>query len=341
MSYANVLVVDDVPMNLDVAKGMMKPYGLHVDCASGGQQAIDMIRSEKIHYDAVFMDHMMPSMDGIEATQIIREEIGTDYAQSVPIIALTANAIVGNEEMFLQKGFQAFISKPIDMMKLDSVLRQWVRDKTKEASIAAIQSSPNIEPSNNHRMIQIQGIDGEKGLSLYSYNFDIYLTVLRSYATNMPAVIENLCHVNEENLSIYAINVHGLKGCSGSIGAKGVGEMAARMEAKAKAGDLTGVLAENSELLEDVQALLVAIRAWLTKYDAGSEKPHLHAPDPELLKGLEIHCEHYSMNGVNEILDELESACYDEENDLIVWLRAKADISDFASIAVRLKELAL
>ena len=345
MSYANVLVVDDVPTNLDVAKGMMKPYGLNVDCASSGQEAIDMIRNEKTHYDAVFMDHMMPGMDGIEATQIIREQIGTSYARKIPIIALTANAIVGNEEMFLHKGFQAFISKPIDMMKLDAILRQWVRDKVKETSACAIVASPvpgtspEPEVSSTPRIIQIPGIDGEKGLSMYANDFDIYLTVLRSYAFNTPALIESLCHVTAESLSSYAINVHGLKGSSGSIGAKDVREIAEHMEAMSKAGDLSGVLAENNELISDTRALVVNIQEWLTTYDTGRDKPHLHAPDPELLKDLAIHCEQFSMNGVNEIMDKLESTCYDEGNDLIIWLREKADLSDFVSMAGRIKDL--
>ena len=81
------------------------------------------------------MDHMMPEMDGIEATRIIREEIGTEYAKNVPIIILTANALVGNEEMFLSQGFQAFLSKPIDTVRLDSVIRRWVRDKNIEKSL--------------------------------------------------------------------------------------------------------------------------------------------------------------------------------------------------------------
>jgi signal transduction histidine kinase/CheY-like chemotaxis protein len=123
---ARVLVVDDVSTNLDVAKGMMKSYGMQIVCVMSGIEAIELIR-EGEKFDAVFMDHMMPEMDGIEAVRIIREEIGTNYARSVPIIALTANAISGNEEMFLDHGFQAFLSKPIDIVKLDSAIRLWIK----------------------------------------------------------------------------------------------------------------------------------------------------------------------------------------------------------------------
>ncbi|MCL1941828.1 MAG: ATP-binding protein, partial [Synergistaceae bacterium] len=124
LSYARVLVVDDVVTNLDVAKGFMKPYGMQIDCVSSGQKAIDAVRDESVRYNAIFMDHMMPGMDGMEATRIIREEIGSEYAKTVPIIALTANAIAGNEEMFLGSGFQAFISKPIEIDRLDAVIRE-------------------------------------------------------------------------------------------------------------------------------------------------------------------------------------------------------------------------
>jgi CheY-like chemotaxis protein len=132
MSYARILVVDDVQTNLDVAKGLMLPYGLTIDCVLSGKEAIEAIRNAAVKYDALFMDHMMPEMDGIEATQIIRTQIPGDYAKTLPIIALTANAISGNEEMFLQSGFNSYISKPIDIMRLDTVLNQFVRDRTRE-----------------------------------------------------------------------------------------------------------------------------------------------------------------------------------------------------------------
>jgi CheY-like chemotaxis protein len=133
LPYARVLVVDDVLTNLDVARGMMKPYEMRVDCVTSGQQAIEAIQGENVRYNAVFMDHMMPGMDGIESADAIRA-LNTEYARKIPIIALTANAIQGTEKIFYQHGFQAFISKPIDIMELDSVIKKWVRDETKEDS---------------------------------------------------------------------------------------------------------------------------------------------------------------------------------------------------------------
>ena len=118
----NFLVVDDVDINLIVAREILLLYNANVDCVESGQEAIDLISEAKVKYDIIFMDHMMPGMDGIEATRIIHEEIDSDYARNIPIVALTANALVGNEELFLSKGFCAFLSKPMDSRKLAEVL---------------------------------------------------------------------------------------------------------------------------------------------------------------------------------------------------------------------------
>jgi signal transduction histidine kinase/DNA-binding NarL/FixJ family response regulator/HPt (histidine-containing phosphotransfer) domain-containing protein len=136
MPYAKVLVVDDVQANLDVARGMLKPYGMQIDCATSGQRAIDLVKEAKVKYHAIFMDHMMPGMDGIETVANIRA-LDSEYAKTVPIIALTANAIVGNEQMFLAHGFQAFVSKPIELRRMDMVLKQWVRNRDLENNLLA------------------------------------------------------------------------------------------------------------------------------------------------------------------------------------------------------------
>jgi CheY-like chemotaxis protein len=154
MPYGKVLVVDDVPLNIMVVEGLLEPYGLKVDSAASGQEAIEKVCAENPRYDLVFMDHMMPEMDGIEATRIIRswekeqEKIvtnkGLEFSQKtpraapqtmaaeqtkVPIIALTANALAGNMEMFMSAGFDGFISKPINIVQIDEALNKWVRDK--------------------------------------------------------------------------------------------------------------------------------------------------------------------------------------------------------------------
>jgi signal transduction histidine kinase/ActR/RegA family two-component response regulator len=119
-----VLVVDDVDINLEVAKGLMEPYGLIVDTVLSGKEAIEKIRNGEPRYDMILMDHMMPEIDGIEAVRIIRKEIDSEYARNIPIVALTANALAGNAEMFMEKGFNGFLSKPIEIKPLDETLKK-------------------------------------------------------------------------------------------------------------------------------------------------------------------------------------------------------------------------
>jgi signal transduction histidine kinase/ABC-type amino acid transport substrate-binding protein len=131
LSYARALIVDDFPTNLDVASGMLRKYKMQVDCVMSGQEAIDRIAAGEPIYNAIFMDHMMPVMDGVEATLKIRA-LGTDYAKNIPVIALTANAVAGSEQMFLENGFNVFLPKPLNVMALDAVVQRWIRQKSKE-----------------------------------------------------------------------------------------------------------------------------------------------------------------------------------------------------------------
>jgi len=123
MPYGKVLIVDDMKSNLDVAKLLLNPYQLNIDTAESGFEAIGIIRSGR-EYDIVFMDHMMPEMDGIEAVKKIR-----DLGYRHPIIALTASAVTGQRELFLTNGFDGFISKPVDIRQLNDTLNKFIRDR--------------------------------------------------------------------------------------------------------------------------------------------------------------------------------------------------------------------
>jgi signal transduction histidine kinase/CheY-like chemotaxis protein len=126
LSYAKVLVVDDFAANLDVAAGRLRKYKMQGDCVTSGQEAINRIATGEPVYDAIFMDHMMPGMDGIETTKRIRA-MDTTYAVNIPIIALTANAVAGSEAMFLDNGFNAYLPEPFNVKALDAVIQKWIK----------------------------------------------------------------------------------------------------------------------------------------------------------------------------------------------------------------------
>jgi len=320
----------------------LMPYGIRVDCATSGQQAIDMVRAESPRYDAVFMDHMMPGMDGIEAVRIIREEIDTDYARKVPIIALTANAIAGNDKMFLESGFQSFISKPIDLIRLDSILRQWVRDKEREKERGIEGENPVSEGHTLHTehvtphqldMI-IESVDMAAGLKRFGNNEEAYIKVLQSYAVHIRTILGELeKHIASMNLSDYAIAVHGIKGASYGIGALLAGSDAERLEQLAKAGNTEQVMAESGAFVENMKKLLDSIDNALNKYNSKKRKPSMVAPDPSLLRELREACGKYDANMVDKVMSQLESFEYESGAELIAWLRNQVEEMNYEVIS--------
>ena len=129
LSGVKVLVVDDVEMNLEIAQGMMEPYGLTVDCLLNAQEAVEIVRRNEVQYSAIFISRWMSELDGKEAVRIIRNEIASEYAKAVPIIALTTNTVIGNKDIFHKWGFQDVLSKPLDVRHLDEVINTWIAKK--------------------------------------------------------------------------------------------------------------------------------------------------------------------------------------------------------------------
>ena len=343
MPYARVLVADDNITNLNVAKGFLLPYEIKVDCVTSGQKAIDVIRNGKYKYNAVFMDQMMPGMDGVEATRIIREEIGTQYAKNVPIIAFTANAISGNEEMFLTKGFQAFVPKPIDIHRLDEVVRHWVRDKSKEKFAFDEKSEPESgeEPENSENSeseIKIPGINSAKALSLFGGETNLLVEALCSFAANTPPILERLGNIDEKHIAEYAVVVHGLKGSCANIGAEVLREKAFHLETCANNGDIAEILDKNDDLLQNAELLVENINTALRENGAEYGKPLMQAPDLSLLDRLKRCCENYEMGEIDKMLEELDAYKYAEGWDLIIWIKEHVIVSEFNETAARIAE---
>jgi CheY-like chemotaxis protein len=337
--YASVLVVDDVSANLDVARGMMKPYGMTVDCVMSGQKAIDLIREGK-KYSAIFMDHMMPGMDGIEAARIIRTGIGTEYAKTVPLIALTANAIIGAEELFLGSGFQAFLSKPIDIISLDRVINRFVRDKKREAEGGLTGRKNGAEgPENKAGVLAgrfVEGIDFDTGLNRFDYNEEVYLQVLSSYLFQLASMTGKIRLNPGEKPREYKIAVHSLKSTSYSIGARQIGRMAEELEQAVSTGDMEFISAHNGALAAALEKLIPSLEAFLKEVHEFNQPPPLPGPDPVLLGRLLDACADYDMAKLDAAMDELGKYRYESQEDLIAWLREQAGRSELEKIRDRL-----
>jgi CheY-like chemotaxis protein/HPt (histidine-containing phosphotransfer) domain-containing protein len=285
MPYGSVLVVDDVESNLYVVKGLLAPYKLSVDAVTSGFDAIDKIKGGKV-YDIVFMDHMMPKMDGMEATRIIR---GLGYAK--PIVALTANALAGQAEIFLASGFDGFISKPIDVRELNSALRKFVRDK-KLPEIAEGGRQPgrvrdDEQPSVTSRLRELFVRDTVKAVE------------------TLEAIYEKQGVNDEEDIRMYTVSAHGIKSALANVGENALSAFAGRLEQAGRDRD-TNVM--SSEL----GAFLNELRAVIKKHEppkedgVGAAEDHDPAYLREKLLTVIDACGIYDRKTVKSALAELE-----------------------------------
>jgi signal transduction histidine kinase/ActR/RegA family two-component response regulator/HPt (histidine-containing phosphotransfer) domain-containing protein len=258
MPYGKVLVVDDLPVNLQIARGLLEPYGLLVDSAESGQEAVELVKAENPRYDLILMDHMMPGMDGIEAVRIIREESDSEYVRNVPIVALTANALVGTSEMFMSRGFNGFISKPVDVFQLDEALNKWVRDKMREGNSnndASLPTSPF--PSRHSSFPDIPGVDVKKGIALTGGTEKGYRGVLAMLSKNVEERLPIFqAPPGSDTLPMFIVQAHSLKSSAASIGAAEVSARAAKLEAAGRAGDLAFIREHLGDFFEHLTALV-------------------------------------------------------------------------------------
>jgi len=235
MPYGKVLVVDDVETNLFVAEGMMAPYHLKVDTVISGYMAIDKVRKGN-DYDVIFMDHMMPLIDGIETTKRLRE---MDYKGV--IIALTANSLTSNAEMFMQNGFDDFMSKPIDIRILNIALNTYIRDKYpsehKEKYDQAELTPGPIAHSLNGAIINSK--------------------VLEAFCRDAEKAVYKLkSAMARENMKQLSSTAHAMKSALANIGEMEISQKAYALEKAGQEGHITFIAPITIHLIESLETLI-------------------------------------------------------------------------------------
>jgi signal transduction histidine kinase/DNA-binding response OmpR family regulator len=251
MPYGKVLIVDDVETNLYVAKGLMSPYNLSIDTAESGYETIGKIKAGNV-YDIIFMDHMMPHMDGIETTKAIRA-MGYEH----PIIALTANAVTGQAEMFLSNGFDDFISKPIDIRQLNMVLNKLIRDKQLPEVIESARMM-----AHNKAAEDVSGpvIDTELA-RIFIRDAEKAIKVLETVCSKHNAL-------GDDDLQLYVINIHAMKSALANIGEENLSLLAKRLEAAGRDQNIDVIVNETNDFLNDLKLLVERI----TPEEGGGDK---------------------------------------------------------------------
>ena len=370
-----VLVVDDEPMNLMVTRGILKDYQMDVSTAESGRKAISMCGKED--YDLILLDHMMPEMDGIETLKEIRR-LNRKSSKECIIIAFTANAVSGARDMFLQEGFDEFISKPVELTELERVLKKSLPkssykyvDKNKKADIIAetvekCTEQEDSEPGNsvkdelvqdnsvqdNSMMLQLEkaGINTNSGIGYCNGDKDFYIELLTSFVDGANSKESELGNFFEKkDMKNYGIVVHALKSTAKMIGANSLSDNAKQAEAAAKADNLDYITAHHEELMMQYgnivtsicEALEISVNNGQQKEEAKEERKISKEELISQLKDLKDSLDYFLEEKSLEIVSSMDGEVYPgvSVGEFLKDIRKDVDDYEFVSASKKVSAL--
>ena len=326
MPYGRVLIVDDVETNQYVAVGLMKLYELKIDTAASGFEAIEKVQQGNV-YDIIFMDHMMPDLDGVETTKRLRE---SGYTK--PIVALTANVGAGQAKLFLNRGFDHFISKPIDTKQLDVILNELIRDK---------QSPEVIEAAHLNKLKQIEEVKssggGQSGNAAertrntgsvdHSETDHMLLESFVRDANKTVNILDDLLgkpDISDEELRLFTITVHGIKSSLGNLGETRLSEVAFSLEEAGRDGVVDLILMIAPLFLEELRKLLETVQPLLVSKDTGEDPQDII----DKLIEIRIMSGDYNRRGALIIIDSIES-CSEKTREVLEAIKEQVLESEY------------
>jgi len=323
---AKVLVVDDNEMNLKVAVGLLSPLQMQMDVADGAKKALEMIADKK--YEIIFMDHMMPVMDGVEATKLLRQSENA-YCREVPIIALTANVMKEAEILFKEAGMNGVVAKPIDMRQISKVLRKWlpkdlvIRSNAEatapEGNGGAVQKVSELSKEYN-----IEGIDATEGIR-NSGSEKLFVSLLGDFykLIDMKANKIEKC-IQDGMVKDYTIEVHALKNTARMIGAMELSEQFLHLEQLGNEGALEEIKEKTPEVLTHYRSYKVVLKQFGDKQ--GLEKRDADVPELKMyVSQIRDAIDGFDLDAADVAMENLEAcrlpeACRELFEELRVYI---------------------
>ncbi len=314
---AEILIVDDNSINLTVAEGLLEPLKMKIDTALSGKEAIANI-SEK-QYDLILMDHMMPEVDGVETTHIIRR-FYKNY-EDVPIIALTANAVSGAEEMFIAEGMNDLVPKPIEMKVIVEKLRRWL-PKNKIENVSNNSLDNLLNKTVRHPEIIIDGLDTKTALQLLGTE-DLFWSVLSDYykAIDKKVQIIKEYEINEQ-IRDYTVEVHALKSASRQIGAAELANFAEEMEIAGNAEKIDIIHKQTDSLLSKYLQYKGILAPYFEKNDNASEELQKKAVTNDIiinsLSKMKSAVDELDIDYMEDVLNEMSNYLYSDNQEKLM-----------------------
>lgn len=313
---AEVLVVDDNAINLTVVKGLLNPLQMKIDTALSGKDAVLMVTDKR--YDIIFMDHMMPEMDGVETTRVIRRLLG-DNGQ-VPIIALTANAVEGTAQMFIDEGMNDFVTKPIEMRVILAKLRKWLPpekiEKNRNKKMDAVLQGANKEgkPYQMSTDISIAGLDVKKAMEFLG-NEELFWSVLKEYYRVIDKKSMMISEYEQKEMwKEYTVEVHALKSASRQIGALELAQVAEQMEAAGNAENAALIHKITPGMLEEYTFYKGILAPYFVKEkEAQSGRAAEASEISELFGQMKEAMENLDMDAMEKVIKDMSQYSYSDE----------------------------
>lgn len=302
-----ILVVDDNKLNLKVFKSLLKHTMVNICEAESGQECIDILRKEKVNM--VFLDHMMPGMDGIDTFRVIKAE---GLNKDTPIIMLTANAIIGDKEKYMEEGFDDFISKPIMLEELEGLILKYLPKELVE-NCDCTKAVLNIK-----ELPMLDEFDFEYALNILR-DEELLINILKDFGDSLYVLKQKLSSLYEnisvpETLHEYRIEVHGLKSSAASVGALLLSKLARLQELATIDMDYNCIHAIHPLLMCQIEKHRERIMGIFPKVDGGQKD----IIEKEFLDMLEESLKNDNMDSVDAMCIEMMKYKYNEELQILV-----------------------
>ncbi len=332
---AKLLVVDDNALNRRVFTSLLSRNEIAIDEADSGKKCLEMINAEQ--YDIIFLDHMMPEMDGIDTIRMIKEDTGHQNINT-PIVMLTANSAGEAKELYRQAGFDAYITKPIFSSQLDKIIKTYLPSFKIIPAKKAATYKVELDPENwKNELPKIRGIDWTEALK-HLPTQEVLVATLKEFRKNIEsesAIIDEYFEdlENEESLDLFRIKCHAIKSSAGMIGAQMLYEGAKELEEAAKENNLAIINEKYPYMINYYRTFVDR----LSQFDDGEVTKNPNIDFPQVLALVEmVRLEMNDMNKDNalEALDEIETYLYpDNIQNKITDLRGAVENFDSEKVS--------
>ncbi|GAA6496543.1 hypothetical protein K290105B7_27450 [Anaerostipes caccae] len=328
---AHILIVDDNDVNSSVAKRLMEPYEMDIDVASNGFDTLTMASAKD--YDLIFLDHMMPGMDGIETVQKLRKMDG--IRKDLPVVALTANVFSDAKTYFTEQGFSDFLAKPINVKELHNTLLQYLQDKAVLKIVEKKLDEAFILEEVKACFTSLKHFDVDASLEYFDHSADFYLEMLKTFRQGLFERRNELDKIYEnQDIKLFTIHVHAIKSASKSVGALEFSDLAKTMEDFGHQNNWKSITQKYQELLDYTDLILEELDCCIKAVPAADEtKESLSGYPEDIIKSLCIAVNEMDYQEVSDAIAKLDRYTYPGElQNLLDRLKTAYDNFEYGDL---------